>query len=468
MISRVSLNERVQEWRLREDVIEKDYVLGWVLWGIGSEPALREHWVFKGGTCLKKCYIETYRFSEDLDFTLLEGGPLAPDDVLPILRGLLDRVNQASGIDFSVEAPRLRLRPGRRAAEGRVYYIGPRGTPGPASIKLDLDGDESVLRPTEWRPIAHAYDDGLPEPATVQCYSFLEVFAEKLRAMGERGRPRDLYDIVNLFRLADLRPEPETLLSLFTEKCGHKGIPVPTFALLQASDTRGELESEWNNMLAHQLPRLPPLAAFWRELESLFKWLEGVAAPRVLVPMPAQGPTTAWVPPPTIRTWGGNPVELLRYAAQNRLIVEFGYIDEGGRFSSRRAEPYTLRQTLEGNIVLGVYDLGRRARRWFRIDRIRSPLVSGEPFEARYAIEVGSVSFSLPATPSVVRSRPRVSRPRSRSKPRRPVGKPRHVIQCPVCQKRFYRDQHDTRLREHKASGGWKCLGRAGIYLGTT
>ena len=27
-------------------------------------------WVFKGGTCLKKCYFETYRFSEDLDFTL--------------------------------------------------------------------------------------------------------------------------------------------------------------------------------------------------------------------------------------------------------------------------------------------------------------------------------------------------------------------------------------------------------------
>ena len=26
--------------------------------------------VFKGGTCIKKCYFETYRFSEDLDFTL--------------------------------------------------------------------------------------------------------------------------------------------------------------------------------------------------------------------------------------------------------------------------------------------------------------------------------------------------------------------------------------------------------------
>jgi predicted nucleotidyltransferase component of viral defense system len=466
MISRVSLNERVQEWGLREDVVEKDYVLGWVLWGIGPEPSLREHWVFKGGTCLKKCYIETYRFSEDLDFTVLERGPLAADDVLPILRGLLDRVNQASGIDFSVEAPRLRLRNARRAAEGRVYYIGPRGTPGPASIKLDLDGEEGVLRPTQWRPIAHAYDDGLPGPATVQCYSFLEVFAEKLRAMGERGRPRDLYDIVNLFRLADLRPEPETLRSLFAEKCDRKGIAVPTFASLQASETRAELASEWASMLAHQLPKLPPLASFWRELESLFRWLEGVGAPTVLASMPVSTPTSAWVPPPTIRTWGGNPVELLRYAAQNRLIAEFGYTDEDGRSSSRRVEPYRLWETLDGNIVLGAHDVGRGARRSFRVDRIRSPRVTDEPFEPRYAIEVGSASFSPQRAPNVLRSEPRMPGPRSISKPRRSKGQPRHVIQCPICQKRFYRDRHDTRLREHMAPGGWKCMGRTGVYLG--
>ena len=52
MILRVSLNDRVWEWGLREGVVEKDYVLGWLLWGIGSEESLQNHWVFKGGTCL--------------------------------------------------------------------------------------------------------------------------------------------------------------------------------------------------------------------------------------------------------------------------------------------------------------------------------------------------------------------------------------------------------------------------------
>ena len=92
MITRTDLNERINEWGIREDVVEKDYVIGWVLWGIGSEPGLSPSWAFKGGTCLKKCYVETYRFSEDLDFTVLPGGPGDPAQVTPLLKTALERV----------------------------------------------------------------------------------------------------------------------------------------------------------------------------------------------------------------------------------------------------------------------------------------------------------------------------------------------------------------------------------------
>ncbi len=60
------------EFGLAAQVIEKDYVLGWVLAGIFNHPVIGSSWVFKGGTCLKKCFFETYRFFEDLDFTLSE------------------------------------------------------------------------------------------------------------------------------------------------------------------------------------------------------------------------------------------------------------------------------------------------------------------------------------------------------------------------------------------------------------
>ena len=98
MITRLDIEERVREWGLREDVVEKDYVIGWVLWGIGADETLSTAWAFKGGTSLKKCYLETYRFSEDLDFTVLPGGPIRAEELAPILQRVLERVHQQSGI----------------------------------------------------------------------------------------------------------------------------------------------------------------------------------------------------------------------------------------------------------------------------------------------------------------------------------------------------------------------------------
>ncbi|MGB2986258.1 MAG: nucleotidyl transferase AbiEii/AbiGii toxin family protein, partial [Phycisphaerae bacterium] len=155
MITRIDIDERVREWGLREDVVEKDYVLGWLLWGIGSDPELLEQWAFKGGTCLKKCYVETYRFSEDLDFTVLPAGPMNAGDVEPILVRVLDRVGQESGINFSQRPSRFRTAAPGRYTEGRVYYVGPRQSPMVASVKLDLSGAEVVARPTVVRSISH-------------------------------------------------------------------------------------------------------------------------------------------------------------------------------------------------------------------------------------------------------------------------------------------------------------------------
>ncbi|MCO5118398.1 MAG: nucleotidyl transferase AbiEii/AbiGii toxin family protein [Burkholderiaceae bacterium] len=78
MIGKREILEVASAFGLQPGVVEKDYVLGWLLAGINAHPELAEAWawVFKGGTCLKKCYFETYRFSEDLDFTLRDESQL--------------------------------------------------------------------------------------------------------------------------------------------------------------------------------------------------------------------------------------------------------------------------------------------------------------------------------------------------------------------------------------------------------
>ncbi|MCH8316273.1 MAG: nucleotidyl transferase AbiEii/AbiGii toxin family protein [Planctomycetes bacterium] len=103
------------------------------------------------------------------------------------------------------------------------------------------------------------------------------MFAEKLRAMGERCRPRDLYDIVNLYRRHDFRPHASIVRSVYVEKCESKGVKVFTLADIEESDYREDLEQQWENMLRHQLPALPPLDSFWNELPAPHLWIAHAA-----------------------------------------------------------------------------------------------------------------------------------------------------------------------------------------------
>jgi predicted nucleotidyltransferase component of viral defense system len=59
MIDKREILEAASSFSLLPNVVEKDYVLGWMLAGIYAHEELVESWVFKGGTCLKKCYFET-------------------------------------------------------------------------------------------------------------------------------------------------------------------------------------------------------------------------------------------------------------------------------------------------------------------------------------------------------------------------------------------------------------------------
>ena len=88
MIDRSEILAVAADLSLEANVVEKDYVLGWLLAGIYTSQLLAEKWVFKGGTCLKKCYFETYRFSEDLDFTLTDRAQLDTTFLLDAFRSI--------------------------------------------------------------------------------------------------------------------------------------------------------------------------------------------------------------------------------------------------------------------------------------------------------------------------------------------------------------------------------------------
>lgn len=109
MIRKQDILDRATEWQLRPEIVEKDYVLGWLLAGLASSGQ-RELWIFKGGTCIKKCFFETYRFSEDLDFSLLAGAPYSDDAIRAALLATIRLVQELSGIDFPVNLVEVRPR----------------------------------------------------------------------------------------------------------------------------------------------------------------------------------------------------------------------------------------------------------------------------------------------------------------------------------------------------------------------
>lgn len=391
MITAREIQQLRAEWSLELGVIEKDYLLGWLLAGVARNPQLAQTWVFKGGTCLRKCYYETYRFSEDLDFTVVNGGPETPDDLLPIFRSIADWIREESGIELVVDETSFRRRQnlrGNPTTQGRLAYRGPNQPREMPKVRLDITSDEVLIDAVEVRTIGHEYSDAPLPGEGVVCYSLTELFGEKLRALGERCRPRDLYDVVHMHRHPDLIGRAPAIAAVLARKCAHAGVDIPTAVAIRSSPFRAEVEQEWENMLGHQLPKpLPPFADFWAALDEVFGWLAGeiqlVVPPRV----ERDDLDAAWIPPRAITSWRrGFPFELIRYAGANRLKVDIDYRAERGRHGPRRVEPYSLRRTNDGNLLLFVVN-DRGLLRGYRVDRIAGVKPTDETFRARFLVE---------------------------------------------------------------------------------
>jgi hypothetical protein len=86
-------------------------------------------------------------------------------------------------------------------------------------------------------------------------------------------------------------------------------------------------------------------------------------------------------------TWRtGAPLELIRFAGANRLEVVTDYVPERGRVGPRVVEPYSLRRSRDGNLLLFVAN-DRGLLRSYRVDRVRDASIEPETFTPRYRIE---------------------------------------------------------------------------------
>ena len=164
MIDKREIIDTATKVGLNPHVVEKDFVLGWVLAGIYANKELADSWIFKGGTCLKKCFFETYRFSEDLDFTLTDPAQIEAGFLKRVFKDIGEWVYENTGIEMPADKQGFDIYAnprGTSSCQGKLSYLGPVSprSGGWPRIKLDLTADERVVLAPVRVPVFHPYID---------------------------------------------------------------------------------------------------------------------------------------------------------------------------------------------------------------------------------------------------------------------------------------------------------------------
>ena len=263
-----------------KSTIDKDWALGHFIDALFSIPELRQKLIFKGGTCLKKCYIPDYRFSEDLDFTSTDKEFTLTQKHLHEITSLIQqRVEMPTHIESLRELVHKNQLVGYEAI---IKFWGsdhPRNEIAPlpqrwqTKIKIEIILYELMLFPIASKDITHQYSDMLTANALqIPCYSIEEVLAEKMRALIQRSytAPRDFYDIWYLSNhFTELNYTQ--IVDAFHEKMAFKGHTFTGIEQLINPDNDKHLSAAWKNSLAHQIPNeLPNYETVKNDLNSLF------------------------------------------------------------------------------------------------------------------------------------------------------------------------------------------------------
>lgn len=229
---------------------EKDYYQNIILFILYNK--FSKNLVFKGGTALAKCY-GLNRFSEDLDFTILEKNNF----IETITKGLEDFgiKYQVKKIIESEKTEKYKIK-----VEGPLYKNLERTL---CSITLDISKREKILLKPNIITIAH-HMDVIPA-FDVYVMNENEIFSEKIRAILTRESARDLYDLTFL-----LKKNINSEIELIGKKLDLVGIK---FEKRRFLDKCKNLSNIWNSELKSLVRNIP---AFEETLENAKSWVKSI------------------------------------------------------------------------------------------------------------------------------------------------------------------------------------------------
>jgi len=262
LISAEQIRRIAREQKLAAGVVEKDYALTWLLNGFYlRNSGLDDSFVLKGGTAIRKVYFpQTWRFSEDLDFTVVNA--MESEGIKESMHRVFRTLLQESGINYSLES----FHPTEGSTIANVQFLGPLNFTN--TIRHDISLKEKIVIEPERRPVKTNYSD-LPE-FEVLVYSLNEILVEKIRSIMQRGYSRDYYDVWRL--LKENKFKGSEIKKLLKRKCELNSIKYEP-SLLFDEKRLSEAQSFWEKGLLHLTKELPNFETIISEMKERLSFL---------------------------------------------------------------------------------------------------------------------------------------------------------------------------------------------------
>lgn len=223
----------------RRDLLEKDVLLHRILFELLLDMHFAHHYAFKGGTCLMKCHLGYYRFSEDLDFTWAQQSLLQKSSAKQLrkhisveverLAALLSTAALKIGMDFKPDKTNkdyFEFGGGNAQTTYKLWYVSQEQKI-KSYIKIQINYNEHLEFPLREETAKHLLDEQIKEEFTflfpqesvfltkkisLKVYDIREILIEKARAiLTRRGiKARDFVDIYHIqkhtkYNLKDFR-----------------------------------------------------------------------------------------------------------------------------------------------------------------------------------------------------------------------------------------------------------------------
>lgn len=162
--------------------VEQDLIISRTLVEIFSDDFLRENLAFRGGSALHKIYLHPApRYSEDIDLVQIKSGPIKP---------IMERIGEVVTFFEEKRATQLRGHGAKALYRFTSEYEEIR-----MRLKLEINCKEhfNVL---EWVSFPYEVEnEWFSGKAEIRTYNINELLGTKLRALYQRSKGRDLFDL---------------------------------------------------------------------------------------------------------------------------------------------------------------------------------------------------------------------------------------------------------------------------------